>query len=82
MGLWVNRIIPSHAYCAPLFFPPSTAFLLSTQLNHLAESTLTPYCICILKKHVTNTLKDGRYVLCFLNCFSCFYCKLNKHLDS
>lgn len=36
--------------------------MLSTQLNHMAEENiLAPNCICNLKRHVTNILKDGRY---------------------
>lgn len=36
--------------------------MLSTQLNYLIEeNTLSLYCICVLKRHVTNILKDGRY---------------------
>lgn len=42
--------------------PPFSAFMLSTQLNYLIEeNTLSLYCICVLKRHVTNILKDGRY---------------------
>uniref|UniRef100_A0A7N6FJP1 Replication protein A subunit n=1 Tax=Anabas testudineus TaxID=64144 RepID=A0A7N6FJP1_ANATE len=41
-----------------------SSFMLSTQLNSLAEeNTLAPNCICILKKHVTNILKDGRLLM-------------------
>lgn len=37
--------------------------MLSTQLNYLIEeNTLAVNCICVLKRHVTNVLKDGRYV--------------------
>ncbi|XP_029027745.1 replication protein A 70 kDa DNA-binding subunit [Betta splendens] len=44
-----------------------SSFMLSTQLNSLAEeSKLAPNCICILKKHVTNILKDGRRVVIIL----------------
>ncbi|XP_026196533.1 replication protein A 70 kDa DNA-binding subunit [Anabas testudineus] len=44
-----------------------SSFMLSTQLNSLAEeNTLAPNCICILKKHVTNILKDGRRVVIIL----------------
>ncbi|KAM9853645.1 replication protein A 70 kDa DNA-binding subunit isoform 2-T2 [Aulostomus maculatus] len=44
-----------------------SSFMLSTQLNYLAEeSKLAPNCICILKKHVTNILKDGRRVVIIL----------------
>uniref|UniRef100_A0A669DKW9 Replication protein A subunit n=1 Tax=Oreochromis niloticus TaxID=8128 RepID=A0A669DKW9_ORENI len=39
-----------------------SSFMLSTQLNHMAEENiLAPNCICNLKRHVTNILKDGRY---------------------
>lgn len=45
-----------------LHFSPFSAFMLSTQLNYLIEEkTLSLYCICVLKRHVTNILKDGRY---------------------
>uniref|UniRef100_A0A8C6KMK6 Replication protein A subunit n=1 Tax=Nothobranchius furzeri TaxID=105023 RepID=A0A8C6KMK6_NOTFU len=41
--------------------------MLSTQLNYLAEENiLAPNCVCILKKHVTNILKDGRRVVIIL----------------
>uniref|UniRef100_A0A8C5CFE2 Replication protein A subunit n=1 Tax=Gadus morhua TaxID=8049 RepID=A0A8C5CFE2_GADMO len=37
-------------------------FMLSTQLNSLAEQNLLePNCVCMLKKSVTNVLKDGRW---------------------
>uniref|UniRef100_A0A3P8ZLN0 Replication protein A subunit n=1 Tax=Esox lucius TaxID=8010 RepID=A0A3P8ZLN0_ESOLU len=39
-----------------------SSFLLATQLNSLYEENhLAPYCVCMLKKSFTNTLKDGRY---------------------
>ena len=35
--------------------------MLSTQLNSLADQNLLePNCVCMLKKSVTNVLKDGR----------------------
>lgn len=38
------------------------AFMLSTQLNYMAEENLlVPNCVCVLKRQVTNVLKDGRY---------------------
>ncbi|KAJ0021968.1 hypothetical protein NQD34_009458 [Periophthalmus magnuspinnatus] len=41
-----------------------TSFMLCTQLNYMAEdNTLAPHCICLIKRHVTNILKDGRQVL-------------------
>uniref|UniRef100_A0A8C6KEK4 Replication protein A subunit n=1 Tax=Nothobranchius furzeri TaxID=105023 RepID=A0A8C6KEK4_NOTFU len=44
-----------------------SSFMLSTQLNYLAEENiLAPNCVCILKKHVTNILKDGRRVVIIL----------------
>lgn len=47
-------------------FDPFSAFMLSTQLNYLIEeNTLAPNCICVLKRHVTNILKDGRYFFFF-----------------
>lgn len=43
------------------------AFLLATQLNNLAdENLLVPNCVCKVKKTITNTLADGRYVFSFL----------------
>ncbi|XP_056467157.1 replication protein A 70 kDa DNA-binding subunit isoform X2 [Gadus chalcogrammus] len=42
-------------------------FMLSTQLNSLAEQNLLePNCVCMLKKSVTNVLKDGRRVIIIL----------------
>ncbi|XP_020778616.2 replication protein A 70 kDa DNA-binding subunit-like isoform X2 [Boleophthalmus pectinirostris] len=42
----------------------SASFLLATQLNHLFdENQLEPYCVCLLKKVVVNSLKDGRLVI-------------------
>uniref|UniRef100_A0A3Q2X9B8 Replication protein A subunit n=1 Tax=Haplochromis burtoni TaxID=8153 RepID=A0A3Q2X9B8_HAPBU len=44
-----------------------SSFMLSTQLNHMAEENiLAPNCICNLKRHVTNILKDGRRVVIIL----------------
>ncbi|TNN01692.1 hypothetical protein fugu_011074 [Takifugu bimaculatus] len=44
-----------------------SSFMLSTQLNYLIEeNTLSLYCICVLKRHVTNILKDGRRVVIIL----------------
>lgn len=47
------------------------AFLLATQLNNLPEENLlVNNCVCKVKKTMTNTLADGRYVLtlcCFLS---------------
>ncbi|XP_026154762.1 replication protein A 70 kDa DNA-binding subunit [Mastacembelus armatus] len=41
-----------------------SSFMLCTQLNYMAEENrLAPNCICMLKRHVTNTLKDGRRVV-------------------
>ncbi|XP_075892468.1 replication protein A 70 kDa DNA-binding subunit [Nelusetta ayraudi] len=45
-----------------------SSFMLSTQLNCMAEEgKLAPNCICLLKRHVTNTLKDGRRVVIILD---------------
>ncbi|KAJ0063749.1 hypothetical protein NL108_006693, partial [Boleophthalmus pectinirostris] len=42
-------------------------FMLCTQLNYMAEdNTLAPHCICLIKRHVTNILKDGRRVVIIL----------------
>ncbi|XP_070685180.1 replication protein A 70 kDa DNA-binding subunit [Pempheris klunzingeri] len=44
-----------------------SSFMLSTQLNFMAdENKLATNCICILKKHVTNIMKDGRRVVIIL----------------
>lgn len=44
-----------------------TSFMLCTQLNYMAEeNTLAPHCVCVLKRHVTNILKDGRRVVVIL----------------
>ncbi|XP_047450988.1 replication protein A 70 kDa DNA-binding subunit [Mugil cephalus] len=44
-----------------------SSFMLSTQLNCMAEENLlAPNCICVLKRHVTNILKDGRRVVIIL----------------
>ncbi|KAJ3590727.1 hypothetical protein NHX12_008676 [Muraenolepis orangiensis] len=43
-------------------------FMLTTQLNSLAEQNLLePNCVCMLKKSVTNVLKDGRRVIIILD---------------
>uniref|UniRef100_A0A8C6WE83 Replication protein A subunit n=1 Tax=Neogobius melanostomus TaxID=47308 RepID=A0A8C6WE83_9GOBI len=43
------------------------SFMLCTQLNYMAEeNTLAPHCICVIKRHVTNILKDGRRVVIIL----------------
>uniref|UniRef100_A0A6Q2Y1J8 Replication protein A subunit n=1 Tax=Esox lucius TaxID=8010 RepID=A0A6Q2Y1J8_ESOLU len=43
-------------------------FMLSTQLNPMAEDNrLAPNCVCQLKRHVTNVLKDGRRVVVILD---------------
>lgn len=40
--------------------------MLSTQLNPMAEQDqLAPNCVCLIKRHVTNVLKDGRYGFIF-----------------
>ncbi|KAL0973222.1 hypothetical protein UPYG_G00200540 [Umbra pygmaea] len=45
-----------------------SSFMLSTQLNPMAEDgRLSPNCICQLKRHVTNVLKDGRRVVVILD---------------
>uniref|UniRef100_A0A8C7KKD9 Replication protein A subunit n=1 Tax=Oncorhynchus kisutch TaxID=8019 RepID=A0A8C7KKD9_ONCKI len=47
---------------------PPVAFMLSTQLNPMAEDNrLAPNCICQLKRSVTNILKDGRRVVVILD---------------
>nr|XP_057936409.1 replication protein A 70 kDa DNA-binding subunit [Doryrhamphus excisus] len=44
-----------------------SSFMLCTQLNSMAEDNrLAPNCICLLKRHVTNILKDGRRVVIIL----------------
>lgn len=44
-----------------------SSFMLSTQLNYMAENNqLAPNCICLLKRHVTNVLKDNRRVVIIL----------------
>uniref|UniRef100_UPI0037E8354A replication protein A 70 kDa DNA-binding subunit n=1 Tax=Semicossyphus pulcher TaxID=241346 RepID=UPI0037E8354A len=44
-----------------------SSFMLNTQLNHMAEENyLVQNCVCLLKKHVTNILKDGRRVVIIL----------------
>ncbi|XP_031429075.1 replication protein A 70 kDa DNA-binding subunit isoform X2 [Clupea harengus] len=45
-----------------------SSFMLSTQLNPLAEENqLAPNCVCMLKRSVTNVLKDGRRVVVVLD---------------
>ncbi|XP_055052609.1 replication protein A 70 kDa DNA-binding subunit [Misgurnus anguillicaudatus] len=45
-----------------------SSFMLSTQLNPMAEQNqLTPNCVCLIKRHVTNVLKDGRRVVVILD---------------
>ncbi|KAL2096114.1 hypothetical protein ACEWY4_008262 [Coilia grayii] len=45
-----------------------SSFMLSTQLNPLAEQNqLVPNCVCLLRKSVTNILKDGRRVVVVLD---------------
>uniref|UniRef100_A0A8C9VSL5 Replication protein A subunit n=1 Tax=Scleropages formosus TaxID=113540 RepID=A0A8C9VSL5_SCLFO len=45
-----------------------SAFMLSTQLNPMAEQNLVaPNCVCLIKKNVTNVLKDGRRVVIILD---------------
>lgn len=45
-----------------------SSFMLSTQLNPMAEQNqLTPNCVCVVKRHVTNVLKDGRRVVVILD---------------
>ncbi|KAM4589931.1 replication protein A 70 kDa DNA-binding subunit [Fundulus diaphanus] len=44
-----------------------SSFMLSTQLNYMAEENiLAPNCVCLLKRQVTNMLKDGRRVVIIL----------------
>ncbi|XP_061538402.1 replication protein A 70 kDa DNA-binding subunit isoform X1 [Phycodurus eques] len=44
-----------------------SSFMLCTQLNCMAEDNqLSPNCIVLLKRHVTNILKDGRRVVIIL----------------
>uniref|UniRef100_A0A6Q2YXK9 Replication protein A subunit n=1 Tax=Esox lucius TaxID=8010 RepID=A0A6Q2YXK9_ESOLU len=46
----------------------AASFMLSTQLNPMAEDNrLAPNCVCQLKRHVTNVLKDGRRVVVILD---------------
>ncbi|KAG9265211.1 replication protein A 70 kDa DNA-binding subunit [Astyanax mexicanus] len=45
-----------------------SSFMLSTQLNYLAEQSLVaPNCVCTVKRSVTNVLKDGRPVVIILD---------------
>ncbi|XP_051933461.1 replication protein A 70 kDa DNA-binding subunit isoform X1 [Hippocampus zosterae] len=44
-----------------------SSFMLCTQLNFMAEENLlAPNCLVLIKRHVTNTLKDGRRVVIIL----------------
>lgn len=44
-----------------------SSIMLSTQLNCVAEDNrMAPNCICVIKRHVTNLLKDGRRVIVIL----------------
>lgn len=55
-----------YSFISNLFFL-CVAFLLATQLNNLLEENiLEPHCVCKLKRTITNTLSDGRYVFLFL----------------
>ncbi|KAL6471172.1 hypothetical protein MHYP_G00198220 [Metynnis hypsauchen] len=45
-----------------------SSFMLSTQLNYLAEQNeVAPNCVCVVKRSVTNVLKDGRPVVIILD---------------
>ncbi|KAL1260826.1 hypothetical protein QQF64_008653, partial [Cirrhinus molitorella] len=45
-----------------------SSFMLSTQLNPMAEQNqLAANCVCMLKRNVTNVLKDGRRVVVILD---------------
>uniref|UniRef100_A0A3B4BQQ3 Replication protein A subunit n=1 Tax=Pygocentrus nattereri TaxID=42514 RepID=A0A3B4BQQ3_PYGNA len=45
-----------------------SSFMLSTQLNYLAEQNeVAPNCVCLVKRSVTNVLKDGRPVVIILD---------------
>uniref|UniRef100_A0A8C8ELU6 Replication protein A subunit n=1 Tax=Oncorhynchus tshawytscha TaxID=74940 RepID=A0A8C8ELU6_ONCTS len=58
-------LVPNISYPLPI---PPVAFMLSTQLNPMAEDNrLAPNCICQLKRNVTNVLKDGRHVVVILD---------------
>ncbi|XP_063061123.1 replication protein A 70 kDa DNA-binding subunit [Engraulis encrasicolus] len=49
-------------------FYTMSSFMLSTQLNPLAEQNqLVPNCVCLVRKSVTNVLKDGRRVVVVLD---------------
>lgn len=62
--LKINNLIEIIVSDSLYMFDPFSAFMLSTQLNYLVEeNTLAQNCICVLKRHVTNILKDGRYFL-------------------
>uniref|UniRef100_A0AAR2LPE7 Replication protein A subunit n=1 Tax=Pygocentrus nattereri TaxID=42514 RepID=A0AAR2LPE7_PYGNA len=54
--------------CLSDFFLLCAAFMLSTQLNYLAEQNeVAPNCVCLVKRSVTNVLKDGRPVVIILD---------------
>uniref|UniRef100_A0A8K9UGN5 Replication protein A subunit n=1 Tax=Oncorhynchus mykiss TaxID=8022 RepID=A0A8K9UGN5_ONCMY len=58
-------LVPNISYPLPI---PPVAFMLSTQLNPMAEDNrLAQNCICQLKRNVTNVLKDGRHVVVILD---------------
>uniref|UniRef100_A0A667Y874 Replication protein A subunit n=1 Tax=Myripristis murdjan TaxID=586833 RepID=A0A667Y874_9TELE len=62
---WLNKL---DLNARVLLLYPFTAFMLSTQLNPMAENNrLAPNCVCQLKKNVTNVLKDGRRVVVILD---------------
>ena len=62
---WPAPAPPTCLPCALLCVSPPAAFMLSTQLNPMAEDNrLAPNCLCQLKRNVTNVLKDGRYAGC------------------
>ncbi|XP_041707365.1 replication protein A 70 kDa DNA-binding subunit [Coregonus clupeaformis] len=45
-----------------------SSFMLAIQLNSLGEENcLLPHCVCLLKRSVTNILKDGRCVVIVLD---------------
>ncbi|KAL0994830.1 hypothetical protein UPYG_G00127700 [Umbra pygmaea] len=46
----------------------NSSFMMATQLNGLYEDhSLLPNCVCLLKRSVTNVLKDGRRVIVVLD---------------
>ncbi|XP_034405489.1 replication protein A 70 kDa DNA-binding subunit-like isoform X2 [Cyclopterus lumpus] len=45
-----------------------SCFVLATQLNNLIEENLlVPNCVCMVKKTINNTLRDGRHVVVVLD---------------